>query len=85
VALNIKNDEAERRARELAAVTGESLTTAVTLALEERLARVVASRPSAERRARLIVDLGREIALRLRVDVALQDHADLYDERGLPA
>lgn len=39
MALNIKSDEADRLARELASVTGESLIKAVTLALEERLLR----------------------------------------------
>ena len=37
--LNIKNDEAHKLATELAGLTGESLTSAVTLALRERLAR----------------------------------------------
>lgn len=40
MALSIKSEAADLLARELAAETGESLTTAVTLALEERLARV---------------------------------------------
>ena len=39
MALNIKSSEADRLARELAAVTGESLTAAVTKALAERLER----------------------------------------------
>lgn len=37
--LNLKNQETERLARELAKVTGETLTTAVTLAIRERLDR----------------------------------------------
>ncbi len=37
--LNIKNGEAHKLATELAGLTGESLTAAVTLALRERLAR----------------------------------------------
>jgi antitoxin VapB len=37
--LNIKNDEAHRLAAELARLTGENLTTAVTVALRERLDR----------------------------------------------
>ena len=37
MALNIKSDEADRLARELAALTGESITTAVTGALRARL------------------------------------------------
>lgn len=37
MALNIKSAEADRLARELAALTGESITDAVTRALETRL------------------------------------------------
>ena len=37
--LNIKNDEAHKLATELARLTGENLTSAVTLALRERMAR----------------------------------------------
>jgi antitoxin VapB len=37
--LNIKNDEAHQLATELALLTGETLTFAVTVALRERLAR----------------------------------------------
>jgi len=39
MALNLKNEETERLARNLADLTGESLTMAVTLALKERLER----------------------------------------------
>ena len=39
MAFSIKNDEADRLARQLTAVTGESLTEAVVRALRERLAR----------------------------------------------
>lgn len=39
MALNLKNQETERLARELARITGESLTVAVTVALKERLDR----------------------------------------------
>lgn len=40
MALSIKSEAADHLARELAAETGESLTDAITIALEERLARV---------------------------------------------
>lgn len=40
MALSIKNDDADRLARELAGATGESLTDAVVIALQERLERV---------------------------------------------
>ena len=39
MAMNIKNLETERLARELAKRTGESLTVAITIALKERLER----------------------------------------------
>jgi antitoxin VapB len=81
VALNIKTEEAHRLAHELAAVTGESLTAAVTQALRERLDRV----RDAERGdlAERLLAIGRDCAAHMpgpRID-----HGDLlYDERGLP-
>lgn len=44
MALSIKTDTADRLARELARLTGESMTEAVTKALAERLARVKTAR-----------------------------------------
>lgn len=40
MALSIKTEDADRLARQLAAMTGETMTEAVTKALEERLARL---------------------------------------------
>jgi antitoxin VapB len=39
MALSIKTEEADRLARALVAITGETMTEAVTIALRERLAR----------------------------------------------
>ncbi len=39
MSLNIKNEETHRLARELAQLTGESVTVAVTISLKERLER----------------------------------------------
>ncbi|ATC33954.1 transcription factor [Caulobacter vibrioides] len=47
----IKNPEAERAVRELAALTGESLTTAVEIAVKERLAAKRAETPPRRRRS----------------------------------
>ena len=44
MALNVKSAEADRLARALAALTGESITDAVTVALAERLERQRTSR-----------------------------------------
>ncbi len=50
MALSIRNDEADRLARELAEETGESLTDAVLNALRERLDRERRGHASARRR-----------------------------------
>ena len=49
VALNIKDPETDRLARELAIATGESITVAARRAIEERLARVRATRRPGQR------------------------------------
>ena len=52
--LNIKTEEAHRLAAALAQMTGESLTTAVTAALKERLDREQHRRDSAILKARRV-------------------------------
>ena len=47
MALSIKSDEADKLARELVRLTGETMTEAVTVALRERLARERAARKAA--------------------------------------
>jgi antitoxin VapB len=50
MAFRIKSDEADQLARQLTAITGESITTAVTLSLRERLTRQqLTNRPRIER------------------------------------
>lgn len=84
--MNIKNENTQRLAHELAALTGESMTVAVTVAIRERLDRLQASGDDARQRAERILAIGREIAPRLSGPFATADHGDLlYDERGLPA
>lgn len=82
--LNIKNDETCQLASELARMTGETMTGAITVALRDRLER--------ERRARNSKALARDLraisercAKLLRPGPPAVDHGDLlYDERGLP-
>lgn len=83
MALNIKNDEAQRLGRELSELTGESIATAVTTAIRERLDRMRADREAGEQRADRIVALGRQIAD--AVTASSVGIGDLYDDRGLPA
>jgi antitoxin VapB len=83
MALSVKDPEADRLARELAARTGETLTQAVVVALRERLARL----RGRSRRRRLRDEL-REIAQRCAQLPMLDDRSDEeilgYDGRGLP-
>jgi antitoxin VapB len=53
MALNSKDERADRLARELAAGTGESITTAVTVAVRERLERLRGAVPRERRREAL--------------------------------
>jgi antitoxin VapB len=83
VSLNIKNDETNRLAHELAEVAGESLTTAVTVAVRERLERLQRSKrePLAER----LLQIGKDCAAHLKEPFLTVEHGDLlYDDKGLP-
>ena len=83
MSLNIKNPEAHHLAQELAALTGESMATAVTEALRERLDRLQENRgrPFAER----LMSIGRDCAARMKEPFRSAEHGDLlYGEDGLP-
>ncbi len=79
--LNIKNERVEKLAKEVAGETGETLTAAIQVALEERLARLHRNRDIEERRRRI-----REIVESFGPvpEGVTSDHSDLYDEWGLP-
>ena len=83
MSMNIKNEEAHRLAKELAGLTGESVTSAVTAALRERLERVRAEQgPGLAER---LLTIGKRVAPRIKEPYRSADHADLlYDERGRP-
>lgn len=53
MALNIKDPETERLATEVAAMTGETKTRAIKIALQERQARLTAARVADDRSAAL--------------------------------
>lgn len=83
MSLNIKNVETYRLAQELAALTGESLTSVVTEALRERLDRVRDERGMSL--AGRLLAIGNDCAPRLTEPFRSADHGDLlYDEHGLP-
>ena len=81
--MNIKNKEAHRLTRQLAKLTGESLTTAITEAVRERLNRV--RRESSGDLAERLLVIGRDCAKHLKKPFRTIDHDKmLYDDRGLP-
>jgi antitoxin VapB len=83
MAMNIKSEEAQKLAHQLSEITGESLTTAVTEAVRERLDRVKSFK--GEGLADRLLQIGRECAARLKEPYRSADHGDiLYDEKGLP-
>lgn len=84
--LNIKNAEAHRLAKELAAATGESLTAAVTEALRERLGRIQGERNgTVAARAARIMELGKLLHDGAPPGYWDQDFDELlYDDLGLP-
>jgi antitoxin VapB len=84
MALNIKDDLADRLARELAAETGETITTAVAVALRERLERLRGAVPSERRREALTRLTDRSSARRVR-DHRSADEIVGYGPDGLPS
>jgi len=81
--LSIKDPEADRLARNLAALTGESLTEAVKAALRDRLAREQRRRGKRLDRAKLDAIVASIAALPV-VDDRSPDELIGYDEFGLP-
>jgi len=82
MALSIKSDEADHLARELADLTGESLTDAVTRSLRERLARerVLSGSTLYDRIMGLLDEVG-ELEV---IDDRTADEIIGYDAHGLP-
>ena len=82
MSLNIKDPQTHKLAQTLADETGESMTRAVTVALQERLARVRRTRKREVKAAELL-RIGRRCASYLKS--APIDHGELlYDDKGLP-
>ena len=76
VALSIRDPETDRLARELAALTGETMTQAIRGALAERLAR--------EKRRRELLAIIEEFQKLPVLDDRSEDEILGYDEHGLP-
>ena len=78
MSLNIKNEETHRLAQELATLTGESLTAAVTEAVREKLNRVKSQGMAAR-----IRKISEECYARLKGKPLPDIDELLYDEKGL--
>jgi len=78
--MNIKDEEAHRLAKELAALTGESLTKAVTEAIREKL-----DREHRKGLADRLMKIAADAAPRWKEPYKSMDIDELlYDEKGLP-
>ena len=85
MALSIRDPETDRLARELAALTGESMTGAIRRSLKERLLREKRRRDAEIERRREAINAIVERIARLPVLDDRSPEAILgYDENGLP-
>lgn len=83
MALNIRNPETERLAREVAELTGETKTDAVTVALRDRLKRLRRDRVQ-QSLADELDEIARHCASLPVLDPRPPDEILGYDESGLP-
>ncbi len=81
--LNIKSEDAYRLASRLSELTGESLTSVVTKALQAELERQERARDR-EERLRRVREITADIRQNLRHPLPSSNHDWLYDENGLP-
>jgi antitoxin VapB len=85
MALSIKSPEVERKVRKLAATTGKSITTVISIAVDEQLKREERKR---ENKANLVADLmaiARHCASLPVLDDRPEDEIMGWDENGLPS
>ena len=84
MSLNIKNEETHRLAKELARLTGETMTGAITVALRQRLERENHER-SVGSRVKELQEIGERCARLLGDGPSAIEHGEfLYGEDGLP-
>lgn len=84
MALSIKNEDACKLAKELAGMTGESLTAVVSAALREKMERTKREQ-NQKARAEELMEIGKRCANHINQPASAVEHDKLlYDERGLP-
>lgn len=82
--LSIKDPEADRLARAVAARTGETLTQAVITALRERLAREERRAEDIDALVEEVLEIGKHCAALPVLDPRAPDELLGYDEHGVP-
>jgi antitoxin VapB len=85
MAISIKAPEADRLARELAAVTGETITEAVIVAMRERLAREERKQQNSDSLLEEIRAISHHCASLPVLDTRTDDEILGYDENGIPS
>lgn len=84
MSLNIKNEHTCELAKELAAMTGKSITAAIGEALSEKLDRV-RKQHGKKAKAEELLNIGKRCASHIKQPVSSTDHgALLYDDGGMP-
>lgn len=84
MALNIRNTETEKLAKAIAALTGETKTEGVTIALKECLEHLKRQR-GRKRLANEFDEIARHCASLPLLDTRTDDEIIGYDENGMPA
>lgn len=85
MAISIKSPEADRLARELSAITGESITVAVTISMRERLAREERKRENIDAILKEVRAITDHCASLPNMDTRTDDEILGYDENGIPS
>ena len=83
MALSIKDKQTDRLAREVAALTGETLTDAIRKALAERLERERLRRGATPRLADRLLEIGRHCAALPDLDTRSPEEIVGYDQIGM--
>lgn len=83
--LSIKAPEADRLARQLATVTGETITDAVIVAMRERLAREERKQESKQQLIADLMAIASHCASLPVLDNRTEDEIMGWDENGLPS
>ncbi len=84
MAINIKDDETDAKARELAAITGKGITGAISYALDQALG-AVKSVESVDQKIAQANKIAEKFQSHLKSNMTSTDHDEcLYDEKGLP-